>query len=63
MESKRKVGDLHTDRNNIELNSKLFDFAFVFAAFYTFYWLKSLKYFIKSKKIYKLSDYISYYGE
>ena len=45
---RERVGDLHTDRNNIEHNSKLFNFPFVFLAFYTFYWLTSIKYFIKS---------------
>lgn len=37
-----RVGDFHTDRNNITHNSKPFDFQLVFVAFYTLYWLKSL---------------------
>ena len=40
------TGNLHKDENNFERNSKLLDFIFVFLAFYTFYWLKTLKYFI-----------------
>ena len=40
---------LHTDENNFEGILKPFDFMFVFLAFYTFYWLKSLKHFLKSK--------------
>ena len=42
-----RVGDFHTDRNNIAHNSKPFDFQLVFVTFYTLYWLKSLIYFIK----------------
>ena len=47
-----RIGDLHMihDENNFNRNSKLFTFMFVFLAFYTFYWLKFLKYFIKSKQ-------------
>ena len=45
----KRISNLHTDENNFERNSKLFSFMFVYWAFYTFYWLKSLKYFIKSK--------------
>jgi len=51
-----RTGNLHTDENNFERNSKPFDFIFAFLTFHTFYWLKSLKYFIKSKIIYKLND-------
>ena len=47
--------DLHTDENKFENNSKPFDCMFVFLAFYTFYWLKSLKY-VKVKISYKLSN-------
>ena len=43
------IGNLHTDENNWKLNLKSFNFMFVFLAFYTFYSLKSLKYFMKSK--------------
>ena len=47
-----RIGDLDMipDENNFNRNSKLFTFMFVFLAFYTFYWLKFLKYFIKSKQ-------------
>ena len=47
-----RIGDLHMipDENKFDRNSKLFTFTFVFLAFYTFYWLKFLKYFIKSKQ-------------
>ena len=44
-----ELSNLYTDENNFERNSKLFSFMFVYWAFYTFYWLKSLKYFIQSK--------------
>ena len=47
--------DLHTDENKFENNSKPFDCMFVFLAFYTFYWLKSLKY-VKVKISYRLSN-------
>ena len=47
--------DWHTDENNFENNSKTFDCMFVFLAFYTFYWLKSLKY-VKVKISYRLSN-------
>ena len=48
----KRMGDLHMipDENNFDRNSKLFTFTFVFVALYTFYWLKFLKYFIKSKQ-------------
>ena len=48
----KRIGDLHMipDENNFDCISKLFTFMFVFVAFYTFYWLKFLKYFIKSKQ-------------
>ena len=48
----KRIGDLHMirDENNFDHNSKLFTFTFVFVALYTFYWLKFLKYFIKSKQ-------------
>ena len=48
----KRIGDLHMipDENNFDRNSKLFTFTFVFLAFYTFYWLKFLKYFTKSKQ-------------
>ena len=48
----KRIGDLHMipEENNFDRNSKLFTFTFVFVAFYTFYWLKFLKYFIKSKQ-------------
>ena len=48
----KRIGDLHMipDENNFDGISKLFTFTFVFVAFYTFYWLKFLKYFIKSSK-------------
>ena len=47
----KRIGDLHMipDENNFDRNSKLSTFTFVFVAFYTFYRLKFLKYFIKSK--------------
>ena len=49
----KRIGDLHMipDENNFDCNSKLFTFTFVFLAFYTYYWLKFLKYFIKSKQL------------
>ena len=48
----KRIGDLHMipDENNFDGISKLFTFTFVFVALYTFYWLKFLKYFIKSKQ-------------
>ena len=47
--------DWHTGENNFENNSKTFDCMFVFLAFDTFYWLKSLKY-VKVKISYRLSN-------
>ena len=46
-----RIGDLHMipDQNNFNCNSKLFNFMFVFLAFYIFYQLK-INYFIKSKQ-------------
>lgn len=50
MENKPNGELLYTDKNNAECNLKPFDFLFFFLAFCTFYRLKSLKYFMKSKK-------------
>ena len=42
-------GNLHTDQNNVQRNSKQFDFVFVFPALDTSYWIKTLQYFLESK--------------
>lgn len=43
-----RIGNLYTDKDHFKRYSKPFDFTFVFLILYAFYWLKSLKYFIKS---------------
>ena len=42
-------GNLHTDQNNFQSNSKQFDFVFVFLALETSCWIKTLQYFLESK--------------
>ena len=51
----RVRGNLHTDQNNLQCNSKLFDFVLVFLALETSCWIKTLQYFVRIKIIYTLS--------
>ena len=48
-------GNLHTDQNNFQCNSKQFDFVPVFLALDTSCWIKTLQYFFRIKIIYTLS--------
>ena len=42
-------GNLHTDQNNFQCNSKKFDSVLVFLALETSSWIKTLQYFLESK--------------
>ena len=42
--------NLHTQQNNLQRNSKQFDFVFVFLALDTSCWIKTLQYFLESKQ-------------